>query len=314
MTPTASDVLASWREHLVARQGLSDKTVKAYVGDVSGLLAYLGVDEDEEFDAPRAKQVLSVRNLKSWLAHRVHGGSSRATVARNAASVRSFTQFLAVEGVLEANTGALIEMVSAEAALPTVLSEKAVRRLLARAEQEALEEGLTPTRRAVATRNWAITELLYSAALRVAEVADLDVSSLDLDAMRVRVRGKGDKERVVPFGLPAAKAIRAWLGERPVLLPPDSDEKALFLGARGGRVNPRVIRGDLHRLSARAGVADVAPHDLRHSSATHLLEGGADLRFVQEYLGHSSLETTERYTHVDSARLLRIYQQAHPRA
>ena len=314
MAPTASDVLASWRAQLEVRQGLSDKTVKAYVGDVTNLLAYLGVDEGSQLDASRARRVFSARNLKSWLAHRVHGGSSRATVARNAASVRSFTQFLAVEGVLEANTGALIEMVSAEAALPTVLTEKAVDTLLARAEHEAFEEGLTPSRRAVATRNWAVTELLYSAALRVAEVAALDVSSVDLDAMRVKVRGKGDKERVVPFGFPAAKSIRAWLEVRPILLPPGSQQPALFLGARGGRVNPRVVRGDLHRLSARAGVADVAPHDLRHSSATHLLEGGADLRFVQEYLGHSSLETTERYTHVDSARLLRIYEQAHPRA
>ena len=163
-------------------------------------------------------------------------------------------------------------------------------------------------------RAWAILELTYACGLRVSEVCALDVSSLNREALTVRVLGKGNKERVVPYGPPAREALDHWLVRgRPQLVAQSSGE-ALFLGDRGGRIDPRVVRSMVHRLAAKAGVHDVAPHGLRHSTATHLLQGGADLRAVQEMLGHASLSTTQRYTHVDTARLSAIYQRAHPRA
>ena len=165
----------------------------------------------------------------------------------------------------------------------------------------------------MALRDWAVVELLYSGALRVQECASANLADLDLSSLHLRVTGKGNKERVVPFGRPAAIALQEWLTVREELAR-ETPNSALFLGVRGGRLDPRIIRGNLHRLAARAGVKDIAPHALRHSSATHLLEEGADLRFVQEYLGHSSLATTQRYTHVDSKRLREVYARAHPRA
>ena len=163
-------------------------------------------------------------------------------------------------------------------------------------------------------RAWAILELTYACGLRVSEVCALDVSSLNREALTVRVLGKGNKERVVPYGPPAREALDHWLVRgRPQLVTQSSGE-ALFLGDRGGRIDPRVVRSMVHRMATKAGVHDVAPHGLRHSTATHLLQGGADLRAVQEMLGHASLSTTQRYTHVDTARLSAIYQRAHPRA
>lgn len=168
--------------------------------------------------------------------------------------------------------------------------------------------------RVQAIRNYAIAELLYSSALRVSELVALDIADVDFASQHVRVLGKGNKQRVVPFGAPAARALRQWLAVRSSLQNERTPPGALFLGLKGGRIADRVVRADLHRLSARAGVKDISPHGMRHSAATHLLEEGADLRFVQEYLGHSSLQTTQKYTHVDSERLREVYLRAHPRA
>lgn len=310
MGKTVGEHLDAWQLHLEHRRGVSDQTIRAYVGDARALFDHLGVELDVSLTQDEASQVLAVRSLRGWLAHRIRENRSRATISRNAASLRSLTAYLTREGVLKTDTGALLETASADSALPNVLTQRAVQTLLARAKEEAEQPG---ERQAVAVRNWALVEIMYSAALRVGEITSLDVSGVDLGQMRVRVLGKGNKERVVPFGRPAMIALETWLDCRPELVTKSSGD-ALFLGVRGGRINPRVVRGDLHRLAAHAGVPDVAPHDLRHSSATHLLEEGADLRFVQEYLGHSSLETTQRYTHVDAARLKKIYARAHPRA
>jgi integrase/recombinase xerC len=160
-------------------------------------------------------------------------------------------------------------------------------------------------------RDSAAVELLYASGLRISELCGLDVDSLGADST-VRVIGKGDKERIVPFGVPARRALASYLAVRGALL--RAPTRALFLGARGGRLDPRTMRDVVHRLAAGAGVPDVSPHDLRHSAATHLLDGGSDLRTVQEILGHSSLSTTQRYTHVSSERLRQAFDQAHPRA
>lgn len=318
---TASDVsvkelVEMWRAHLTSRLGQAPNTAIAYVSDVRAFLDYLGWADEQRVEEKQLDLELSHRNLRSWLAGRVQKGLARATINRNAAALRGFTSFLVGKGLLEADPAEGLTTASSDSLLPEVLSYQNVEKLLEQARME-WENSADPKARAVACRTWAALELTYSAALRISEVTGLDLDSIDQQNLWARVRGKGGKERVVPYGREGQRAIERWLQERPNLVKhpstPDA-QQALFLGVKGGRVNPRVIRSDLHRLAARAGVKDIAPHGLRHSSATHLLEAGADLRFVQEYLGHSSLATTERYTHVDSQRLAKIYRQAHPRA
>lgn len=323
-------LLQQWQTHLLVRLGRSANTAGAYRGDVEAMLEYAGIDVAGVASRSAIQERLSFRTLKSWLAKRVALGFSKATVARNAAAARSFCGYLFAQSVLDSDPSVNLEVARPDSRLPAVLAQDDVARLLEWARWEAgfgagdqfgeadlkVGAGAAPapsTREVAAVRDWAVVELLYSGALRVQECASADLHDLDLSSQHLRVTGKGDKERVVPFGRPAAEALTQWLLVRGELVG-DVPTPALFLGVRGGRINPRIIRGNLHRLAARAGVKDVAPHGLRHSSATHLLEEGADLRFVQEYLGHTSLATTQRYTHVDSKRLAEVYSRAHPRA
>jgi len=166
---------------------------------------------------------------------------------------------------------------------------------------------------AIAVRDRAVVELLYGTGMRVAELCSADVGDVDRHALTIKVMGKGAKERVIPFGRPAARALEEWIQVRTTMAGPHAGD-ALFVGARGRRLDPRTARASVHRLALQAGIPDIAPHGLRHSAATHVLEGGADLRSVQELLGHASLATTQRYTHVSVERLRATYQQAHPRA
>jgi integrase/recombinase XerC len=191
--------------------------------------------------------------------------------------------------------------------LPIVLDQSAAARVMEHAAV-ASDDG-SPT----AIRDRAIIELLYATGIRVSELCEIDVRDLDFDRRTVRVTGKGDKQRVVPFGLPASRAVAAWLLARDALVGTRSGQAA-FLGSRGGRIDPRTVRESVHRITSEAGVASISPHALRHSAATHVLEGGADLRAVQELLGHSSLATTQRYTHVSVERLRTTFVQAHPRS
>ncbi len=305
---TVGDVMEQWDRLLRMRLGRSDNTARAYLADIRQLLEFCSVP----LDAPAADLAasLTTRNLRAWLAGRTTTNHARSTVARNAAAVRGFTGYLLAEGVLPTDPGSVLEVAKPDSRLPTVLAQNEVGVLLERAREEA-EEGSGGVE---AVRDWAAVELLYSAALRVAELVGLNLDDIDFAAQTVRIRGKGNKQRVAPFGVPASRALKAWIAVRSELESPSSPASALFLGKRGGRLDARIVRGGLHRLSARAQVRDVAPHDLRHSSATHLLEEGADLRFVQDYLGHASLQTTQRYTHVDSRRLREVYQRSHPRA
>ena len=295
-----------WGEYLRLSRRMSEHTIDAYLGDPRAFLDYVGL----RWDAPAGQfgQALTQRSIRSWLADTLASGGARSTIARHTAAIRNFTAWAVREEILASDPAAALTSPRADQRLPTPLDESEARTLINLARAEAVDG--TPAQ----MRAWAILELTYACGLRVSEVCALDVSSLNREALTVRVLGKGNKERVVPYGPPAREALDHWLVRgRPQLVAQSSGE-ALFLGDRGGRIDPRVVRSMVHRMAAKAGVHDVAPHGLRHSTATHLLQGGADLRAVQEMLGHASLSTTQRYTHVDTARLSAIYQRAHPRA
>jgi integrase/recombinase XerC len=289
--------------HLLSERGLSAHTVRAYQGDVSALLDYAadsGVTKVAE---------LRLADLRSWLAQMAEAGAARSTIARRAAAARAFLRWATRTGLTETDPSLRLAAPKRVKSLPGVLRQDEAVGLLDLAAVAA-DDG-DPVRQ----RDRAILELLYASGIRVGELTGLDVDDADLSANVVRVLGKGAKERTVPFGAPAARALQTWLQQgRPRLVTTQSGP-ALFLGRRGRRVDPRAVRTAVHALLAHLPEApDLGPHGLRHSAATHLLEGGADLRMVQELLGHSSLATTQIYTHVSVERLRRSYEQAHPRA
>jgi integrase/recombinase XerC len=296
-------VLAAYERHLAVERDLTPHTVRAYLADVSSLLehaARLGDSDVTELD---------LRTLRSWLAKQQTLGRSRTTIARRATAARVFTAWLTRTGRVPVDVGASLGSPKAHTSLPPVLRADEAADLIRSATEHA-DDG-SPT----GLRDIAMLELLYATGVRVGELVGLDVDDVDRERNVIRVLGKGRKERSVPFGRPAARAIDFWvrLG-RPQLAIPGSGA-ALFLGARGKRIDQRAVRAMVHRRIADVpGAPDIGPHGLRHTAATHLLEGGADLRSVQELLGHASLATTQLYTHVTTDRLRRAYQQAHPRA
>jgi len=252
---------------------------------------------------------LDVRTLRSWLANQKTLGKARTTMARRATAVRVFTAWTVRTGRAHTDPGAQLGSPKARTSLPPALDVAQARELLDVAA-EAADDG-SPT----GLRDVAVLELLYATGIRVGELCGLDVDDVDRGRRVVRVFGKGRKERAVPFGLPADRALARWLDDgRPRLVAAGAGA-ALFLGARGGRIDQRAVRTMVHRrLADVPGAPDLGPHGLRHTAATHLLEGGADLRTVQELLGHASLATTQIYTHVTAERLRTAYRQAHPRA
>jgi integrase/recombinase XerC len=252
---------------------------------------------------------LDLRTLRSWLAKQQTLGRSRTTVARRATAARVFTAWLARTGRSATDAGASLGSPKAHASLPPVLRADEAADLIRAAA--ALADDGSP----VGLRDVAMLELLYATGIRVGELVGLDLDDVDDDRRVVRVLGKGRKERSTPYGQPAARALGRWLAlGRPALLT-EGAGAALFLGARGRRIDQRAVRTLVHqRIAEVPGAPDIGPHGLRHTAATHLLEGGADLRSVQELLGHASLATTQLYTHVTTDRLRRAYQQAHPRA
>jgi integrase/recombinase XerC len=297
--PEAADAFVT---HLAQVRRLSPATVRAYRSDLADLGRAVG---DVELTA------IDLEALRDWLWQATQRGDARSTLARRAAAVRSFFGW-AHDGDLVTIDPSLRLITPRRAkTLPVVASADGMRALLE--EQRAAASGGDP----VALRDHAILELLYAAAIRVSELCGVDVDDLDLHRRTVRVLGKGAKERVVPFGAPAAEAISAFLTRgRPVLAArSDTSTPALFLGARGARIGPRTAYALVARvLGPIVGSEHVGPHALRHSAATHLLDGGADLRAVQEILGHASLGTTQIYTHVSAERLTASYRLAHPRA
>ncbi len=294
-----ADALAGFRRHLALERSRSPHTVRAYTGDVASLLdhaARLGLTAPAELD-------LAV--LRSWLARLRVSGASRTTIARRGSAARVFTAWAHRVGLLASDVGLLLATPKGLRPLPEVLQIDEAARLL-----DAVAGG-TPAD----LRDRATLELLYATGIRVAELCGLDVDDVDVARQVVRVMGKGGKPRSVPYGTPASDAVTAWLARgRPRWVTPTSGA-ALLLGARGGRVGPRTVRAVVHeRLAAVPGAPDMGPHGLRHTVATHLLEGGADLRSVQELLGHATLATTQIYTHVSVERLRSSYDRAHPRA
>jgi len=297
------EVLAEYRRHLVSERDLAPHTVRAYLTDLSGMLEHarrLGRQQLADLD---------LRTLRSWLAKQQTMGRSRRTIARRASAVRVFTAWLARTGRTPGDPGALLLSPKLDRSLPAVLRADEAADLLGAAARRTEDDS------PVDLRDSALLEVLYATGIRVGELVGLDVDDLDGERRVLRVLGKGRKERVVPYGAPAAEALERWLGlGRPRLAVPESGP-ALFLGARGRRIDPRAVRTVVHRRVAEVpGAPDLAPHGLRHTAATHLLEGGADLRSVQELLGHASLSTTQLYTHVSTDRLRSAYRQAHPRA
>lgn len=331
--PALLEALAAFEVHLATERGLSPHTVRAYVGDIARLLAHAGRAGVTD---PAA---LTLALLRSWLARERTTQHSAATIARRAAAARAFTAHLQRTGRAPSDAGASLGAPRVRRALPGVLTRGQVDHLLdgppADPPQAAVAgrtgadpPGAIPTGAdpadadptnpfalAVALRDTALLETLYATGLRVGELVGLDLDDVDRARRVVRAVGKGDKERTVPMGVPAMRALDAWLREgRPVLATVHSGP-ALFLGVRGGRLGQRAVRSLVRaRLEGIEGAPVLGPHGLRHTAATHLLEGGADLRSVQELLGHATLTTTQIYTHVSVERLRASYERAHPRA
>ena len=299
-------MIDAWGVYLRANLAVSEHTLRAYASDLRAFIVYCQVDE---LSTENIRSVVTLRAIRAWLASLVQQGKSRSTISRRTASIRSFTAWAYRRGYLDSDPGLLVTSARGDQKLPQVQTPSDTAELLSYAATRAREEN-SPA----AICDWAILETIYATGIRVSEVCSLDTTSIDQQGMTLRVIGKGNKERVVPFTRACLSALQAWLSHgRPSLAIPEAG-RALFVGDKGRRIDPRVIRAMIHRMCAQAGVRDLAPHALRHTAATHILAGGADLRAVQEMLGHSSLQTTQRYTHVDAQRLSAIYKQAHPRA
>ena len=310
MIPGESELDPAWRDALarfdrrLAARGMAEKTRRAYGGDVGTFAAWAGA-------ARASPAAVDYKLLRRYAAHLAGAGErggrplSPPTVARKFASIRTFYGQMVERGELEQNPADLITHQRRRAPLPKAMRTDELEQLLDR----------LPARTPLEARDRAMLELTYSCGLRCEEVVNLDLGDLDFDAEELTVLGKGSKTRVVPVGEPAQRAVERYLvSARPALVQQPS-ERALFLSRRGRRLSPSDVRRRLRNWLRYAGLASSAsPHALRHSFATHLLEGGADLRAIQELLGHASLSTTQIYTRVESARLRRQYSRSHPRA
>ena len=300
----------AFERHLRAERGRSPHTIRAYLGDLREFFAHVDGATTEEHPPPETPlTAVRLADLREWLGALASGGAARTTLARRSATMRTFFAWAVREGHVDADPSLRLVAPKRHRTLPPVLAKDHAAGLLDVATVAA-DDG-DP----VHLRDRAVLELLYATGVRVGELTGLDVDDVDDEAGVIRVIGKGDKERRVPFGRPAAAALTDWRERgRPRLVTARSGA-ALFLGRRGGRLDARQVRTLVHDMLTHVPDApDLGPHGLRHSAATHLLEGGADLRMVQELLGHASLSTTQIYTHVSIERLTASYAQAHPRA
>lgn len=305
---------------LAGTRNPSAHTIRAYRSDIRGLLEHLTRHGENDLAG------LDLAVLRSWLAQLQTLGAARSTLARRAAAARSFTAHARAAGWIPVDPGLRLASPRPHRSLPEVLNADQARAVVDAAGQRAsagddddsdnADIGASDAvDRAVAQRDRLVLELLYGCGIRVSELVGLALTDIDPGRRVIRVFGKGSKERVTPYGLPAQHALDAYTSTgRPVLATADSGP-ALFLGRQGGRLGQREARRIVHAaVAAVPGTPDIGPHGLRHSAATHVLEGGADLRSVQELLGHASLATTQIYTHVSAERLKAVYRQAHPRA
>ena len=297
-------LINAFTRHLEIERNLSVHTLRAYLGDLESLITHL------ELIGVKNISQLELTHLRSWLANQQVKGGARNTLSRRAVSVRLFTKWAVKNGFLEKDIAATLATPKGHRTLPEVLeiadAKLAMESMATRASEEE-----TP----ISLRDVAMVEMLYATGARVAELCGLDLSDIDYDRQTIRVLGKGNKERTIPLGNPAVKALKVWLKDGRESLTNEHSGNAVFLGARGKRIDQRAVRTVVYEaLSAIEGIERMGPHALRHSAATHLLEGGADLRTVQEILGHASLATTQIYTHVSTERLQKAFKQAHPRA
>lgn len=287
-----AEAVADFAEYQELVAGRSAATVRSYRSDLLDLARHIPT-----FAA------FTLNNLRAWLAGAVAAGMARATLARRTASARAFSTWAVRQGHLEADVAARLATPKVNRPLPKVLGEAQAGELMI--NSDSADE---PT----FLRDSAMLELLYATGIRVGELCGLDIADVDLGRTTARVTGKGDKQRVVPFGTATADALGQWLDHGRGQFA--GETAALFVGVRGGRIDPRQVRRVVERAAEITGEKGLTPHGLRHTAATHLLEGGADLRIVQEMLGHSSLQTTQIYTHVSAQRLSEVYRRAHPRA
>jgi len=297
-------LIAAFTRHLEVERSLSVHTIRAYIGDLESLVDHLqnvGVADISQ---------LELIHLRSWLANQQVKGGARTTLSRRAVSVRLFTKWAVKNKYLAKDVAATLATPKGHRTLPEVLeiadAKVAMDSLATRAAEEE-----TP----ISLRDVAMVEMLYASGARVAELCGLDLGDIDYDRQTIRVLGKGNKERTIPLGNPAMRALNAYLKDARDSLKNALSANAVFLGARGKRIDQRTVRTVVYNaLQAIEGIERMGPHALRHSAATHLLEGGADLRTVQEILGHASLATTQIYTHVSTERLQKAFKHAHPRA
>ena len=302
MLPSFDQTLDSYRSHLEAGRGYSKHTVKGYLSDLTDLVDFL------EVDGLKSASEINLESLRAWLYTLNERGMTKSSMARKTASARSFTAWLFENGQLELDPGLRLRSPKANKTLPKVATKQAMQEIFTDLEQLSGEG--EPT----AIRDLLIVELLYATGARVSEIAGLNLSDVDRNRRLILVTGKGNKQRMVPFGKPAAQALDAWLRLGRPKWQTETSTDALLIGAKGKRLNVRFAYGIVAKLLEQTPIGAAGPHALRHTAATHLLDGGADLRAVQELLGYSSLGTTQIYTHVSVERLKQGYQGAHPRA
>ena len=301
---TFDQVRIAFERYLEAERNLSVHTIRAYLGDLDSFFEHLerlGVTDIAS---------LELSHIRSWLANQQVKGGARTTLSRRATSIRLFTKWATKKSYLIKDVGATLATPKGARTLPEVLTVADA--LLA---MDAMAARVGEEDAPISKRDAAMLEILYASGARVSELCGLDLEDIDYARQTIRVLGKGNKERTIPIGNPAMRALETWLKNGRDSLAGAKSERAVFLGARGRRIDQRTVRTMVyHALAALEGVEKMGPHALRHSAATHLLEGGADLRTVQEILGHASLATTQIYTHVSTERLQKAFKQAHPRA
>ncbi len=300
-----SDVVKNFVTYLEIEKNRSPNTVRTYKTDLELFLEFASATGIKNLDS------LELNTFRLWLADQKKKGSSNSTISRRSSTVRVFSTWAFQKGLIKTDPAVRLISPKVNRTLPNVLAQKQASNLMQTASNLDDEENSVTIR----MRDHAVLEVLYSSGIRVSELTGLDIKDLDFTRCTMRVIGKGNKERVVPFGQPAKEAIQTYLTKARAELANEKSGNALFLGIRGKRLDTRQVRRILTNAIARVeGLVNVSPHDLRHSAATHMLEGGADLRIVQELLGHSSLATTQKYTHVTIERLREVFANAHPRA
>lgn len=302
MSQSIEEAAAIFADYLKSARGFSPNTTKAYRSDIAELVSYL---DDRKISAI---EKLEIEHLRDWLWVLSQHGMAKSSLARKSAAVRSFCSWLQETGRLPYNLGLRLKSPKTGNSLPKVISRESLDQVFSQLEARAA------TNDPIAIRDLACVELLYATGMRVSELVGLDIGSIDASRSLLSVIGKGNKQRMVPYGQPAADALKSWLEKARPQLANENSAGALLLNSRGKRLGVRQVYELVAALLAETSSGSAGPHALRHSAATHLLDGGADLRAVQELLGHASLGTTQIYTHVSIERLKQGYQNAHPRA